>query len=199
MTTMGNSQSKRASTASSITLINKNDPNQLQQDISAPETPRHIWRLSELIDPADLVNSDDEEGQPSGPKPDTGNKKRVAIIKSPSGQPLSASEFMQREDRPLSVPERQASIRRRFAEQVAAAESEIALPEGTVHVEGIARDDRVEAVVMDVEHGQRQDAVAGRVSPTVVTRNTTLGNEVPSSPEARKVSKRGCCGWLKRG
>lgn len=60
--------------------------------ISPPAPPKVVRRISELIDPETIVDTDD-------------------YVKSPSGNFLGRADFSAREDRPLSLRERQERIR----------------------------------------------------------------------------------------
>jgi len=56
-------------------------------------------RLSDCIDPADINNRD-------------------STVRSPSGNLLAIGKYLQRDDRPLSIRERQQKIKARLAEDV---------------------------------------------------------------------------------
>lgn len=75
-------------------------------DISKPKPARpHIRHLSELIDPIQLVHEVDEKA-----------------IRSPSGHLLGRQSFEERDDRPLSMRERQERVRQRLEMQRRQAE-----------------------------------------------------------------------------
>ncbi|KAL8717782.1 MAG: hypothetical protein Q9181_008284 [Wetmoreana brouardii] len=127
--------SKRASAASIRTLIPKKSSQSLKPtlspspSISAPAPPQKLLRLSELLDPDDLIRAEGASsvsataGQQQSTAPSAGTKdgdpsstttpqgpKRV-IVHSPSGNRLDAQTFAKRPDRPLTVAERQQKIR----------------------------------------------------------------------------------------
>ena len=99
-----------------VSSYHHTSPEQHQQDgpqeiseISQPKPMRpKINRLSELIDPISLANNNEK------------------VVRSPSGQMLGRRSFEEREDRPLSMRERQELIRQRVMAQTAqlAAEAE---------------------------------------------------------------------------
>ncbi|KAL8698043.1 MAG: hypothetical protein Q9201_006790 [Fulgogasparrea decipioides] len=127
--------SKRASTASIRTLIPKKSSHSLKPSlspspsISAPAPPQKLLRLSELLDPDDLIRAEDASSAPAttsqqqSTTPGAGAKDRApsstttpqgqkrVIVHSPSGNRLDAQTFAQRPDRPLTLAERQQKIR----------------------------------------------------------------------------------------
>ena len=93
--------------------------------ISLPARPTQLRRVSELIDPRDLMrtsqeslHSQDSRGKPrpaghsqSYPASQKYREKKLPkIVQSPSGTALGAVEFANRPDRPLAMRERQESI-----------------------------------------------------------------------------------------
>lgn len=117
------SLSKRASTASIRTLIRKKSTHSIAPDklspspsISAPAPPRKLLRLSELLDPEDLMRAEQRYGTPGQESSDgdaataPSSSKRL-IVHSPSGKQLDVETFARRPDRPLTVGERQERIR----------------------------------------------------------------------------------------
>lgn len=112
------------------------------EEITTPAPPRHITRLSELIDYNDLfeaesadpdssdspdspisptspttpispnsVNSYTLPGSPTSISRLTTRPSKSVLVQSPSGQILSAQEYLQRPDRQLTLEERKMSIR----------------------------------------------------------------------------------------
>ncbi|KAL8919574.1 MAG: hypothetical protein Q9208_006691 [Pyrenodesmia sp. 3 TL-2023] len=84
-------------------------PHSPTPSISAPAPPTKLLRLSELLDPADLLRSE-QAGDIGEGRVITGEGRRV-MVQSPSGQQLDAEAYARRPDRPLTVQERQARIR----------------------------------------------------------------------------------------
>lgn len=109
------------------------------EEISTPAPPRHITRLSELIDLRDLFEADgptpDSPDSPTSPtsptssssptstnfpnspespssiSPLTTRRSKPVLVQSPSGNVLSPQEFLRRPDRKLTLEERKQSIR----------------------------------------------------------------------------------------
>lgn len=67
-------------------------------------------RLSELLDPEDLIREQRGEGAFPASASGGGGGRRL-IVQSPSGNHLDAEAFARRPDRPLTVAERQQRIR----------------------------------------------------------------------------------------
>jgi len=133
---MGQSHSKevRRGSASSQTPLNPNatvekvhetfyssaNPHYADEDvewvseITRPAPPQHLNRMSELIDPYDLlgISADDNiEAVMSNATGSTGrNKKLPKLVQSPSGRILGAQEYIADPKRPLAIRERQESI-----------------------------------------------------------------------------------------
>ncbi|KAL8678114.1 MAG: hypothetical protein Q9186_005520 [Xanthomendoza sp. 1 TL-2023] len=100
--------------------------------ISAPAPPRKLLRLSDILDPDELIRehrslartptpitpSNPDGGFPSLQQSNTaegaaigpGESTRKLIIHSPSGTGLDAEEFAKRPDRPLTLGERQVPL-----------------------------------------------------------------------------------------
>lgn len=136
---MGQTQSKRDSTASSQplsttaadNLTTAISQNQSSHSIAYPAAPRTLTRLSELIDPYELLNAEittttstspvnSSEASQQAPSP-TNSTKRV-MIQSPSGNMLSASEFLERPDRKLTLAERKKAIEQRTRQKIETTE-----------------------------------------------------------------------------
>ncbi|KAL8853928.1 MAG: hypothetical protein Q9221_001236 [Calogaya cf. arnoldii] len=139
-----NNSSKRLSTHSLRSLVRKKSTHSLASksnrgispspspSISAPAPPRELLRLSEILDPEELIREHRSlSGTPAPPNspadPDgelfelqameSGAEVRRLIIHSPSGARLDAEAFAQRKDRPLTVGERQNKIREEMRRQ----------------------------------------------------------------------------------
>jgi hypothetical protein len=108
--------------------------------VTQPEQPRNLLRVSELIDPHELLGltPDDLTSYPykrnnskcyKQPKyPSRGvNKRLPPLVESPSGTMLGAHEFISRPNRPLAIRERQESIRRAIEKAQRQERSRIAL------------------------------------------------------------------------
>ncbi|KAL8999844.1 MAG: hypothetical protein Q9169_001385 [Polycauliona sp. 2 TL-2023] len=136
--------SNRLSTHSLRSLVRKKSTHSLASksirglspspSISAPAPPRELLRLSDILDPEELIrehrslSSTPAPGTPTSPNsPDggfpglqvsesSGETKRL-IIHSPSGGRLDAEAFAQRKDRPLTLGERQDRIRAEMKRQ----------------------------------------------------------------------------------
>lgn len=96
--------------------------------ITRPEKPRVLRRMSELIDPLELMSSSEGTYLHSSRhtnhsysstqrstrtiSPPNLEKQLPRIVQSPSGTTLGALEYTNRQDRPLAIRERQESIRR---------------------------------------------------------------------------------------
>ena len=89
--------------------------------ITTPAPPSHINRMSEIIDPAELIGIPGPFGDPDDetlpPTPITANRSSRApsnpehkILISPSGNKLNAEEYLNHPDRPLTIEERKAAI-----------------------------------------------------------------------------------------
>jgi len=85
--------------------------------VTQPEQPRQLHRVSELIDPHELLGlthhnltSYPYDRVPVYPYKDK-NKRLPQIVESPSGTLLGAHEFIARPNRPLAIRERQENIR----------------------------------------------------------------------------------------
>lgn len=144
---------KRLSTHSLRSLVRKKSAHSLAStrirglspspspSISAPAPQRELLRLSDILDPEELIREQRSlsstpapPGTPSSPyNPDGGNddefptllqatesggEARRLIIHSPSGARLDAEAFAQRKDRPLTVGERQRRIREEMTRRV---------------------------------------------------------------------------------
>ncbi|MCJ1393170.1 hypothetical protein MMC18_006042 [Xylographa bjoerkii] len=83
-------------------------------EITRPAPPQRLNRVSELIDPHDLlgITADDNiEAAMRHPAGSTGrNKKLPKLVQSPSGRILAAQEYIADPKRPLAIRERQESI-----------------------------------------------------------------------------------------
>ncbi|MCJ1317193.1 hypothetical protein MMC15_002516 [Xylographa vitiligo] len=83
-------------------------------EITPPAPPQHLNRVSELIDPHDLLGisaEDNIRAAMSNAVGSTGrNKKLPKLVQSPSGRLLGAQEYIANPKRPLAIRERQESI-----------------------------------------------------------------------------------------
>jgi len=137
---MGQRQSKRVSSTSSsqIHLTTYSSPNNspttpttFSEGITPPAAPRELTRISDIIDPRELVNdyiynttptrpnASRASSQPftgiksPGPQPlisPTSPKTPTSIVHSPSGNALGAEEFIRHPKRPLAIWERQERV-----------------------------------------------------------------------------------------
>ena len=85
--------------------------------ITRPAPPSRMFRVSELIDPYDLLGmtSDNIVSIPQDskrPGPLGSNKQLPILVESPSGRTMDPQEFINNPDRPLAIRERQESILR---------------------------------------------------------------------------------------
>lgn len=133
---MGQRQSKRVSTTSSQTLLtdyssppnSPTSPITLCETITPPAAPREITRISEIIDPRELLNDEIYNVTPTRPRglpqplfsPSSPGlqplislaspKTPTSIVHSPSGNALGAEEFINHPHRPLAIWERQERV-----------------------------------------------------------------------------------------
>ncbi|MCJ1453728.1 hypothetical protein MMC28_004076 [Mycoblastus sanguinarius] len=84
--------------------------------ITTPVPGRTLNRISEIIDPRDILNDDDhmlspstDAGSPNKPLT-TPKTPRAGIVHSPSGNALDAREFIEHPRRPLAMWERQERV-----------------------------------------------------------------------------------------
>ncbi|KAL8768773.1 MAG: hypothetical protein Q9209_005061 [Squamulea sp. 1 TL-2023] len=137
-TTAINKATNRLSTHSLRSLVRKKSTHSLvscrnrgispSPSISAPTPPTKLLRLSEILDPEDMIREHrslsgtpapgtplsptHSDGDFPGLQPaDSGGEAKRLIIHSPSGAKLDAEEFLKRKDRPLTLGERQQKIR----------------------------------------------------------------------------------------
>ncbi|KAL8749280.1 MAG: hypothetical protein Q9184_006872 [Pyrenodesmia sp. 2 TL-2023] len=122
-----NKITKRASTSSIRTLMHTRSTTSLRPrrqrkpspapSISAPAPPTKLLRLSELLDPEDLLREEQQARALTPMGGDIGEGRvimgegRRLMVQSPSGQQLDAEAYARRPDRPLTVQERQVRIR----------------------------------------------------------------------------------------
>jgi len=85
--------------------------------ITRPAPPPRMHRVSELIDPYDLLGMTSDDLVPipqesNRPGPMGANKPLPMLVESPSGRTMEPQEFLSDPDRPLAIRERQESILR---------------------------------------------------------------------------------------
>lgn len=132
---MGQKQSKRVSSASSASLlttyisspssirspsdptspISPTSPDTPLSDITIPAAPRQLTRISEILDPRDVLRQETYLQSPSrtrsSSQPLTSlNTPKGGIVHSPSGNALGAEEFIAHPSRPLAMWERQERV-----------------------------------------------------------------------------------------
>ena len=134
---MGQSPSRRVSSSSTHSLLatsvrtvstgystaptsptSPTSPIELKTGITTPAPPRQIIRLSEIIDPRDILQAEAEaklEETPKRPRRAsqplfTPRVSSRGIVQSPSGNTLGAEEFIAHPDRPLAIWERQERV-----------------------------------------------------------------------------------------
>ena len=121
---MGQNQSKRLSTNSATPLNPTSNTNAPEPEIAGPAPPPTIYRLSELFDPADLVQEERQAlSDPSYPFPPGSSLPRRPFVQSPSGRVLDVEQLARHANRPLSLRERQEEIMRRTLAAVERAET----------------------------------------------------------------------------
>lgn len=132
---MGQTQSKRVSSTSSASLLttyisspssinypsNPNSPasptspDTPLSDITTPAVPRQLTRISEILDPRDILREETYLESPSHTRSSSQplislNVSRGGIVHSPSGNALGAEEFIAHPSRPLAMWERQERV-----------------------------------------------------------------------------------------
>jgi len=121
---MGQKQSKRLSDASTTPLTLNTNIDPPGDDITGPASPPLIYRLSELIDPVDLVREESRAySEPPLRFPPTTYLPGRPMVQSPSGHMLNAEAFAGHVNRPMSMRERQEEIRRRTMAGIERAET----------------------------------------------------------------------------
>lgn len=148
---MGQKPSKRVQRTSSSTLLTTySNPSTsastptLYNSITSPAPPREITRMSDIIDPRDLLDdesfnatptklrgaassqhmaSPESPGVQSSIYPDS-PKTPTRIIHSPSGNVLNTQEFLKHPNRPLAMWERQEMVRKATVEGLIRLEAE---------------------------------------------------------------------------
>ncbi|KAL9016574.1 MAG: hypothetical protein Q9185_006076 [Variospora sp. 1 TL-2023] len=114
--------SNRASSASLRTLPPTHSapasvPSSRAPSISPPAPPPKLLRLSELLDPDELIREEQQQQEWGTRTSDVrapaaaAAASRRPMVQSPSGNQLDAETFARRPDRPLTVGERQTRIR----------------------------------------------------------------------------------------
>lgn len=147
---MGQKPSKRVQRTSSSTLLttysnpstNPSTPT-LYNSITSPAPPREITRMSDIIDPRELLDDETFNATPTKlgaasaqhiASPDSPGiqqwinpdppKTPTRIIHSPSGNVLNTQEFLKHPNRPLAMWERQEMVRKATTEGLIRLEAE---------------------------------------------------------------------------
>lgn len=128
---MGNHPSKRVSSTSTTSLLTtyhsstssqapSTPPTPTYSDITSPASPKHLTRISEIIDPRELLNDEIYNVTPTRPRSSSQHlnqhhqvpveKVKHPIVHSPSGNELDAAEFLRHPSRPLAMWERQERV-----------------------------------------------------------------------------------------
>ncbi len=132
---MGQTQSKRVSSTSSTSLlttyvsspsgisspsnptspISPISPDTPLSDITTPAVPRQLTRISEILDPRDIIREQTYLESPSRTRSSSQsltslNAPKGGIVHSPSGNALGAEEFIAHPSRPLAMWERQERV-----------------------------------------------------------------------------------------
>lgn len=144
---MGQKQSKRISSNSSQTPLTTyssppDSPTTFCEEITPPAAPRELTRISEIIDPRELLNDKIYNVTPSrpraSPRPITGamspglqplisptlSRTPTSIVHSPSGNALGVEEFVNHPKRPLAMWERQERVMQATREGILRFEAE---------------------------------------------------------------------------
>ena len=134
---MGQKQSKRVSNTSSASLLTKHaslppspsTPLSPYGDITPPAAPRELTRISEIIDPRDLLQDEIYNVTPIRHKSTSQYvnmplSPATSIVHSPSGNALGAEEFISHPNRPLAIWERQERVVQATRDGVARFEAE---------------------------------------------------------------------------
>lgn len=131
---MGQKQSKRVSSTSTASLLttyisspssinspsnptsptSPTSPDTPLSDITTPAVPRQLTRISEILDPRDVLREHTYLDSPSRTRSSsqalTPNAPKAGILHSPSGNALGAEEFIAHPSRPLAMWERQERV-----------------------------------------------------------------------------------------
>lgn len=132
---MGQKQSKRISSTSSASLLttyisspssiacspnptsptSPTSPDTPLSDISTPAAPRQLTRISEILDPRDVLRQETYLDSPSRTRSSSQQLTsltvpKAGIVHSPSGNALGAEEFIAHPSRPLAMWERQERV-----------------------------------------------------------------------------------------
>lgn len=147
---MGQKPSKRVSSTSSQTLLttyssppnSPTSPTTFCEEITPPAAPRELTRISDIIDPRELLDDEIHNVTPSRPgatpRPLPGAKSPglhppispslprtpISIVHSPSGNALGPEEFIKHPNRPLAIWERQERVIQATREGILRLETE---------------------------------------------------------------------------
>jgi len=134
---MGQKQSKHVSNSSTHSLLatstrptstaysspptsplSPTSPSDYDTGITTPAAPRRLIRLSEIIDPREVLQAEIEAKVGDTPTPPRRASQPLSIprapsrgmVQSPSGNALGAEEYIAHPDRPLAIWERQERV-----------------------------------------------------------------------------------------
>ena len=134
---MGQAQSKRVSSNSTASLLTSytsspsginspstptspstdpTGPDTPLSDITSPAEPRHLTRISEILDPRDIIREQTYLESPSRTRSSSSQQlisldaAKGKMVHSPSGNALGAEEFIAHPSRPLAMWERQERV-----------------------------------------------------------------------------------------
>ena len=132
---MGQTQSKRVSSNSTASLLTTYtsspsgitspsnptsptspiSPDTPLSNITTPAEPRQLTRISEILDPRDIIREQTYLDSPSRTRSSSQaltslDAPRAGIVHSPSGNALGAEEFIAHPNRPLAIWERQERV-----------------------------------------------------------------------------------------
>ena len=132
---MGQTQSKRASANSTASLLtdytsspsginspsnptspaSPTSPDTPLSNITSPAEPRHLTRISEILDPRDIIREQTYLDSPSRNRSYSQqlislDAAKGRMVQSPSGNALGAEEFIAHPSRPLAMWERQERV-----------------------------------------------------------------------------------------
>ncbi len=115
LTTYISSPSNPTSPASPTSPVSPATPDTPLSDITTPAAPRQLTRISEILDPRDIIREQTYLDSPSRTRSSSQpliplNAAKAGIVHSPSGNALGAEEFIAHPSRPLAMWERQERV-----------------------------------------------------------------------------------------